>query len=83
MVLFIQMRIEADFFLMCITNKWLRGMFAMFRLRACGLKSHKQWFTTEQQGDFTCPMCGQEREDEIPFVFHCQDYRPAKELQHI
>ena len=59
---------------MCITNKWLRGMYARFRLRACGLKSHKQWFTTEQQGDFTCPMCGQEREDERHFVFHCQAY---------
>ena len=49
-------------------------MYARFRLRACGLKSHKQWFTTEQQGDFTCPMCGQERKDEIHFVFHCQAY---------
>ena len=43
-------------------------------LRAWGLKSHKQWFTTEQQGDFTCPLCGQEREDEIHFVSHCQAY---------
>ena len=60
---------EAEKYLMCITNKWLRGMYARFRLRGCGLKSHKQWFSTEQQGDFTCPMCGQEREDEIHFIF--------------
>ena len=65
---------EAEKYLMGITNKWLRGMYARFRLRAFGLKSHKQWFTTEQQGDFTCPMCGQEREDEIHFVVHCQAY---------
>ena len=63
---------ETEKYLMCITNKWLRGMFARFRLRARGLKSHKQWFSTEQQGDFTCPKCSQEREDEIHFVFHCQ-----------
>ena len=49
-------------------------MYARFILRACGLKSHKQWFSIEQQGDFTCSMCGQEREDEIHFVFHCQAY---------
>ena len=60
---------------MCITNKWFRGIFATYRLRACELKSHKQCFSTEQQGDFNCPMCGQEREDEINFVFHCQAYR--------
>ena len=65
---------QAEKYLMCITNKWLRGMYARFRLRACGLKSHKQWFSTEQQGDFTCPVCGQEREDEIHFIFHCQAY---------
>ena len=65
---------EAEKYLKCITNKWLRGMFARFRLRACGLISHKQWFSTKQQGDFTCPMCSQEREDEIHFVFHCQAY---------
>ena len=49
-------------------------MYARFILRACGLKSHKQWISIEQQGDFTCPMCGQEREIEIHFVFHCQAY---------
>ena len=65
---------EAEKYLMCITNKWLRGMYARFRLRACRLKSHKQWFSTEQQGNFTCPMCGQEREDETHFIFHCQAY---------
>ena len=37
---------EAETYLMCITNKWLRVMFARFRLRSCGLKSYKQWFTT-------------------------------------
>ena len=28
----------------------------------------------EQQGDFICSMCGQEREDEIHFIFYCQAY---------
>ena len=28
---------EAETYLMCITNKWLRVMFARFRLRSCGL----------------------------------------------
>ena len=74
---------KAEKYLMCITNKWLRGMYARFRLRAFGLKSHKQWVTTEQQGDFTCPMCGQEREDGDTLCFSLPGlYRPAKELQH-
>ena len=30
---------EAEKYVMCITNKWLRGMFARFRLKACGLKN--------------------------------------------
>ncbi|WP_419602185.1 hypothetical protein, partial [Thiolapillus sp.] len=41
---------EAEKYLLCITNKWLRDMLARFRLRVCGLKNHKQWFTTEQEG---------------------------------
>ena len=74
--------ILSEKYVMCITNKWLRGMFASFRLRECGLKSHKQWFTTEQV-DFTCPMCGQEREDEIHFVFHCQAYTDVRKNDSI
>ena len=66
--------LEAEKYLMYITNKWLRGMYARFRLRACGPKSQQQQNSSEQQGDFTCPMCGQEREDEIHFIFHCQAY---------
>ena len=66
---------ETKKYLMCITNRWLRGMFAKFRLRAWGLKSHKQWFTTEQQGDHTCPMYGQKRKDEIRFVIQLSDLR--------
>ena len=49
-------------------------MYARFRLRACGLKSHKQLFSTEQGGTKHFPVCGQEREDEIHFIFHCQAY---------
>ena len=55
-------------------KQMLRGMFARFRLTACGLKSHKQLFSTEQGGTKHFPMCGQEREDEIHFIFHCQAY---------
>ena len=32
---------EAEKYVMCITNKWLRGMFARFRLKACGPKTKK------------------------------------------
>ena len=49
-------------------------MLARFRLRVCALKNHKQWFTTEQEGDFTCPVCGQDGEDEAHFIFHCKAY---------
>ena len=55
----------------------------MLGLRVCGLESHKQWVTTEQQGDFTCPMCGQEREDGDTLCFSLPGlYRLPKELQH-
>ena len=33
---------EAEKYVMCITNKWLRGMFAGLRLKACGLKTKQK-----------------------------------------
>ena len=63
---------EAEKYVMYITNKWLRGMFARFRLRAC-LKVTNNGLPPNNR-ETTCPMCGQEREDEIHFVFHCQTY---------
>jgi hypothetical protein len=67
---------EAEDYLMFITNKWMRDTLARFRLRACGLKNHKQWFTTDEQNaiDLICPVCGQGSEDEVHFIFHCQAY---------
>jgi hypothetical protein len=61
---------------MFITNKWMRDTLARFRLRACGLKNLKQWFTTDEQNaiDLICPVCGQGSEDEVHFIFHCQAY---------
>ena len=47
---------------MCITNKLLRGMFNGFSLRACGFKSHKQWFFAEQQGETLPAQCVVRRE---------------------
>ena len=65
-------------------KQMLRGMFARFRLRASGLKSYKKWFTSKQEGDFTCRMSCREREDGIHFVFLFEAYTAlVKELQHI
>ena len=69
-----QCTFEAEKYLLCITNKWLRDRLVRFRLRVCGLKNHKQWFTTEQGEDLTCPVCGQESEDEAHFIFHCKTF---------
>ena len=71
---------EAEKYLLCIANKWLRDLLARFRLRACGLKNHKQWFTTEQEEDLTCRMCGQKSEDETHFVFHCKAYTALRNI---
>ena len=52
----------------------MRDTLAKFRVRVCGLKDHKQWFITREEGDLTCPMCGQASEDEVQFLFQCQAY---------
>ena len=58
-------------------------MLARFRLSVCGLKNHKQWFTTEQEGDLTCPVCGQESKDEAHFIFHCKAYTDLRKKYRI
>ena len=67
-------RLNPKKYLLLITNKWLRDTLAKFRLRVCGLKNHKQWFTTKEEGDLTCPMCGPASEDEVHFLFQCPAY---------
>ena len=63
---------EPEKYLLLMTNKWLRDTLAKFRLGVCGLKNHKQWFTTREEGNLTChPMCGQSFEDEVHFLFQC------------
>ena len=54
---------EPEKYLLLITNKWLRDMLAKFRSRVRGLKNHKQWVVIREEGDLTCPMCGQANED--------------------
>ena len=65
---------EPEKYLLLITNKWLRDMLAKFRSRVRGLKNHKQWVVIREEGDLTCPMCGQASEDEGHFLSQCQAY---------
>ena len=48
----------AENYLSFITTKRFRDTLTRFRLRACGLRSHKVWFLTEASENSSCPMCG-------------------------
>ena len=50
---------------------------------AFGLKHYQQWFTTEQEVDLTCLVCGQDGEDKTNFVFHCKAYTNLRKKYNI
>ena len=62
---------------------WLRDLLVRLRLRVCGLKNRRQWFTTEQEGDLTCPVCGQDGEEEAHFIFRCKAYSDLRKNYRI
>ena len=53
----------AENYLSFITTKRFRDTLTRFRLRACGLRSHKVWFLTEASENSSCPLCGYILED--------------------
>jgi hypothetical protein len=65
---------DAEKYLTFITTKKFRDTLVRFRLRACGLRSHKVWFFAEPDVSNNCPLCGFEQEDEIHVLFHCHAY---------
>ena len=64
----------AENYLSFITTKRFRGTLTRFRLRACGLRSHKVWFLIEASENSSCPMCGYILEDEVHVLFQCPAY---------
>ena len=57
-----------------ITTKRFHDTLIRFRLRACGLRSHKVWFLTEASENSSCPVCGYILEDEVHVLFRCSAY---------
>ena len=57
-----------------ITTKIFRDTLTRFRVRACGLRSHKLWFQTDISENSSCPMCGHLLEDEVHFLLQCPAY---------
>ena len=80
---FIHLRIFILFFtesyLSFITTKRFRDTLTRFRVRACGLRSHKVWIQTEISENSSCPMCGHLLEDEVHFLFQCPAYLHLRE----
>ncbi len=66
-------------YLSFITTKRFRDTLTRFRVRACGLRSHKVWFQTEISENSSCPMCGHLLEDEVHFLFQCPAYLHLRE----
>lgn len=65
---------------LCITDRWRRDNFARFRLRTCGLYSNKQWFVIDEQvQNCLCPLCTEEPEDEVHFLFKCKCYASLRQ----
>ena len=62
-----------------ITTKRFRDTLTRFRVRACGLRSHKVWFQTEISENSSCPVCGHVLEDEVHFLFQCPAYLHLRE----
>ena len=64
----------AENYLSFITTKRFHDTLTRFRLRACGLRSHKVWFLTEASENSSCRMCGYILEDEVHVLFQCPAY---------
>ena len=60
--------------MLLITNKWMKGTLAKFRLGVCGPKKAQAIIYYKRRGKLTCPMCGQACEDGVHFLFQCQAY---------
>ena len=58
-------------YLFLITTKRFRDTLTRFRLKVCGLRSHKVRFLTEATENSSCPMCGCILEGEVHVLFQC------------
>ena len=69
----------SEYYFTCVREKYFRNAFIRFRLRVCGLKAHKMWFSTEVSQDTSCPSCSAVYEDEIHFLFKCPMYNDLRD----
>ena len=67
---------ETEKYITVVNNKWHRLSLARFRLRVLGLNAKKRWYDTDTDASTQspCPMCGDQTEDEIHFIFDCKSY---------
>ena len=65
-------------YLCSIKTKRFRDALTWFRVKACGLRSHKVWSQTEISENSSCPMCGHLLEGKVHFLFHCRAYLREK-----
>eukprot|EP00745_Piridium_sociabile_P026380 TRINITY_DN42111_c0_g1_i2.p1 TRINITY_DN42111_c0_g1~~TRINITY_DN42111_c0_g1_i2.p1 ORF type:complete len:263 (+),score=14.28 TRINITY_DN42111_c0_g1_i2:674-1462(+) len=66
---------QPEKYLSNVANRWNRDALLKFRARVCGFKSNSQWFTsTENNDSASCPLCQQDAEDEVHFLFNCIAY---------
>ena len=79
MVLYFKDSFVTERYLSFITTKTFRDTLTRFRVRACGLRSHKMWFQTEISENSSYPMCGHLLEDEVHFLFQCPVYLHLRE----